>query len=94
MGMLQQAHWGRSKDSSLSWIKDAVINKIAGWKEKLLNQVGREDLIKSVIQAILSYAMPVLRFSKGFCERLCSKLARFWWSKNSTDRGIIAETGT
>ena len=64
------------------------MGKIEGWKEKLLNQAGKEVLIKAVIQAIPSYAMAVLKFPKGFCEDLCSKVARFWWSKNDTDKGV------
>ena len=64
------------------------MGKLEDWKEKLLNQAGKEVLIKAVIQAIPSYAMSVVRFPKGFCEKLCSKVSRFWWSRNGRDRSI------
>lgn len=82
------AEWGRSKVSGLAWIKERVLAKIGGWKEGLLNQAGKEVLIKAVIQAIPSYAMSIIRFPKTFCSSLCSAVARFWWSSPGRDRGI------
>ena len=75
LGLL--AHWGKSSNATLAWFKEVVFSKIDGWKEKLLNQVGKEVLIKAVLQAIPSYAMAVMRFPKGFCSRLCSSIACF-----------------
>ena len=66
--------WGRSRSSSLSWIREAILGKLEGWKEKLLNVAGKETLIKAVIQAIPSYAMLVLCSPKKFCEDLCTKV--------------------
>lgn len=43
------ADWGRSKSSALSWIKDRIEMKNEGWKECLLNQAGKEVLIKAVL---------------------------------------------
>lgn len=51
------ADWGRSKVQALKWIKEKVWNKMDGWKEKLLNKVGKEVLIKAVIRAIPTYVM-------------------------------------
>ena len=59
-----------------------------GWKEKLLNQAGKEVLIKAVIQAIPTYAMAVLKFPKQFCENIYVRVARFWWVGNGKERGI------
>lgn len=72
--------WGRSKVSALSWIKE--------WKECLLNQAGKEILIKAVLQAIPSYAMPMVRFPKNFCSKICSSIARFWWKSKDKFKGI------
>ena len=82
------AQWGHSKKSTLSWIKDAIWGEFDGWKEKLLNQAGKQVLIKAVIQAIPGYAMSVLSFPKGFCENICSRVARLWWARNGRERGI------
>lgn len=48
---------GRAKYASFSEIKERVWSKLKGWKEKLISQAGREVLIKSVAQAIPTYAM-------------------------------------
>ncbi|XP_016173417.1 uncharacterized protein LOC107615916 [Arachis ipaensis] len=48
------AYWGRSKNSALSWIEDRVVDKLGGWKQKLLNQAGKEVLIKSIVQAFVN----------------------------------------
>lgn len=81
------AEWGRSKTQSLAWIKEKLLNKIQGWKSLLLNQAGKEVLIKSVLQAVPTYAMSLLKFPKGFYADLCAKIANFWWRTNH-DRGV------
>lgn len=58
------ADWGRSRSAALSWIKERILSKVDGWKESLLNQAGKEVLIKAVLQAIPAYAMSVVRFPK------------------------------
>lgn len=82
------AEWGRNRTSSLAWIKERVVCKLQGWKESLLNQAGKEVLIKAVIQAIPSYAMSMIKFPKTFCHSLCAMVARFWWSSHGKERGI------
>ena len=41
---------GRKKKVSLNYIKERVLSKLQGWKEKLLSQSGREILLKAVMQ--------------------------------------------
>lgn len=82
------ATWGRNKTFALAWIKDRIMEKLDGWKEYLLNQAGKEVLIKSVIQAIPSYAMAIVKFPQSFCSELNSIVARFWWRGHRKERGI------
>lgn len=56
--------WSRNKSGDLAWIKEKVCSKVQGWKESILNQAGKEVLIKAVIQAIPTYAMSLFRFPK------------------------------
>lgn len=79
--------WGRSKTRALNWIKEKILNKIQGWKGNLLNQAGKETLIKAVLQAIPTYAMSILKFPKTFCSQICARIAQFWW-KGKKQRGI------
>ncbi|XP_016206345.1 uncharacterized protein LOC107646692 [Arachis ipaensis] len=82
------ARWGRSKNKALEWIKEKILDKMQGWKEKLLNQAGKEVLIKAVIQAIPTYAMNVIKFPKSFCKSIEAAIARFWWTNNGKERSI------
>lgn len=80
--------WGRSRSNALGWIKEKILAKVDGWKEKLLNQAGKEVLIKAVIQAIPSYVMSLIRLPKNFCKQMCSIISKFWWSSYGKTRGI------
>ncbi|XP_025693017.1 uncharacterized protein [Arachis hypogaea] len=82
------ARWGRSKNKALEWIQEKMLDKMQGWKERLLNQAGKEVLIKAVIQAIPVYAMNIIKFPKSFCKRIEAAIARFWWKSNGKERSI------
>nr|XP_025625426.1 uncharacterized protein LOC112717674 [Arachis hypogaea] len=82
------AIWGRPQNRALTWIEEKITSKMDGWKEKLLNQAGKETLIKTVIQAMPSYAMNIIKLPKSFCRRICSKVARFWWATSGKEWGI------
>ncbi|XP_015941361.1 uncharacterized protein LOC107466866 [Arachis duranensis] len=82
------ARWGRSKNRALEWIKEKILDKMQGWKEKLLNQAGKEILIKAVIQAIPAFAMNIIKFPKSFCREIEAAIARFWWANNGREKSI------
>lgn len=82
------AEWGKPKIQGLSWVKEKVLARMEGWKGSLLNQVGKEVMIKAVVQAIPSYVMSILALSKTFSADLTTTVARFWWARNGRTRGI------
>jgi hypothetical protein len=47
------------------------------WKLKFLSQVGKEILLKVVIQAIITYSMSVFSLSKTLCYDLNSMMLKF-----------------
>jgi len=53
--------WGQSKKEMFAWILSQVQSKLEGWKERLISKGGKEVLIKSVVQAIPSYAMSIFQ---------------------------------
>lgn len=60
------AFWGKSKMEAYSFLLEKTISKLQGWKKVTLNQAGKEILIKSVVQAIPSYAMACFALPKSF----------------------------
>ncbi|GKA03165.1 hypothetical protein Tco_0675946 [Tanacetum coccineum] len=79
---------GRNKNELFSFILDKVLHKMQGWKQKLLSQAGREILIKSVIQAIPSYAMQCYLLPKGFLDKLLTHIRRFFWHGDAHGKHI------
>ena len=69
----------RNKRASLNYIKERVWNKLQGWKEQLLSQVGREVLLKVVVQAIPTFAMSCFKLPVGLCHDIEMLIRKFWW---------------
>ena len=61
---------GRNRKASLNFIKERVWSKLQGWKEKLLSQAGREILLKTVVQAIPTFAMGCFKLLVGLCHEI------------------------
>ncbi|XP_062152877.1 uncharacterized protein LOC133861169 [Alnus glutinosa] len=70
---------GRSRVSTFNGIKGRIWNRINGWKEKFLSHVGKEILLKSVIQAIPTYTMSVFWLPKTLCREINMMMGKFWW---------------
>ncbi|KAL9680564.1 hypothetical protein QQ045_018445 [Rhodiola kirilowii] len=68
-------------------IEERTVKRINDWKHKLLSGAGREVLIKSVLQAIPTYAMSCFKLPTLLCRKLASNIMRFWWSSRK-NRGI------
>ena len=79
---------GKNKNASFNYIKERVWKKIQGWKEKLLSQVGREILIKAVVQAIPTYTMSCFKLPLGLCGELESLIRKFWWGQKVDRRKV------
>jgi hypothetical protein len=56
------------------------MQRIKGWKEKMLSKAGKEILIKVVAQAIPIYAIACFDLTKCFCDELGTMICRYWWS--------------
>ena len=55
----------KKKKKSFNFIKEKIWRKLQGWESRILSQVGREVLIKAVIQAIPTFTMG---FSKSLWD--------------------------
>ncbi|XP_062013825.1 uncharacterized protein LOC133730210 [Rosa rugosa] len=78
--------WGRLKRKALAFVKDAVKNKVDGWKQAMLSHAGKETLIKAVACAIPAYTKACFKFPASTCKEINSILSDFWWgtSKSSS----------
>lgn len=61
---------------------------VKGWKEKLLSKAGKEVLIKSVAQAIPTYAMSCFDLTKTLCDDISTMIGRFWWAQQDNERKL------
>ena len=79
---------GRRKYRTFSFLKDRVWKKLQGWKGKNLSIVGKEILIKAVVQSISTYTMGVFQLPVKLYEELQSMCARYWWGQIGNERKI------
>ncbi|KAA3481753.1 reverse transcriptase [Gossypium australe] len=79
---------GKRKKEAFQNLVDRINSRIDSWSSRLLSQGGKEVLIKSVLQAIPTYAMSCFLLPKSLCEKIESRFARFWWQKGAGKRGI------
>ncbi|KAM6590233.1 hypothetical protein CsatA_012838 [Cannabis sativa] len=79
---------GRVKNSVFHYLIQKTSSKLSSWNEKLFSRAGKEILIKSVIQAIPSFAMSCFRLPKSTCASIQSLTAKFWWGSSSNKQKI------
>ena len=64
--------------------------KLQGWEGKLLSQARREVLIKTVIQAIPTYAMGYFKLPIGLCNEIEVLIRKFWWGQcGDTENSLV-----
>ena len=68
---------GRTKVSTFRELQERVSKRVIGWKEKNISKAGREVLIKSMAQAILTYSMSIFKIPRVVCDGMNSILARY-----------------
>ena len=79
---------GRSKKQLFSYIKEKVMNRLKGWKEKQLSPAGKEVMLKFVILAMPTHAIDCVRLPNGICVNICKEMAKFWWGEKKKERKI------
>lgn len=72
---------GKKKRAILNCIKEPVWNKIQGWKEKPLSQAGREVLLKSIVQAIPTFAISYFKLTLDLCRDIENMICKFGGDK-------------
>lgn len=69
--------------------KDRLKKRIQSWEFKCLSKACKELLLKTVTQALPSYAMNVFLLPVELCNEMEQMMCRFWWkSKSQNNKGI------
>ena len=79
---------GRSKKQVFNKIKEKVGKKLMRWKEKLLSIGCREILIKTVAQAMPTYAIGCFLLPKSLCDDMERMMRNFWWGQKYQESKI------
>ncbi|KAK5811783.1 hypothetical protein PVK06_027155 [Gossypium arboreum] len=69
---------GKKKRDAFKSILDRTAYRINNWSKRLLSYGGKEIFIKSVLQAVPTYAFSVFFAPNGVLEELQSMISRFW----------------
>jgi hypothetical protein len=60
-------------------IKEKFRKRATDWCEKYMSSGAKEMLIKSVLQALPTYAMGIFKFPFGLIDELTKMIREFWW---------------
>jgi hypothetical protein len=75
---------GKSWIREFQAIKDRISKRINDWKNKFLSIVGKEILLKVVVQVIPTYNMSIFLLPKSLCKEINSLMQRFCGGRRRT----------
>lgn len=81
---------GRKKSILLGFLKEKVKAAIQNWDGKCVSKAGKETLIKTVAQALPTYAMSVFLLPMEIIKDFERCLAKFWWKSGHSGDSKIA----
>ena len=79
---------GKSKVNMFKGLQERITKRVMGLKEKFISKAGREILVKTVVQAMLTYTMGIFKIPKALCDTINSTLAKYWWDQTKDEKKI------
>lgn len=70
--------WVRSRKDDLNYLKERIRYKMQRWRNRMLNNTGKELLIKYVLTTLPTYVKSVSNLPTTWCEEINSMIAKFW----------------
>ena len=80
---------GKSKVNTFKDLQEKITKRVRGWKEKFISKAGREILIQTVAQVILTYSMSLFKLPNSICDNINSLLTKYWWGQKQEERKIL-----
>jgi hypothetical protein len=78
----------RSKKKTFAFFKDRLWKRINSWRSRPLSKVGKEVMIKSVLQAIPEYVMSIYLLPDSLIDDIERMINAFWWGGGNNNKGI------
>jgi hypothetical protein len=72
-------HYEKLRREDIQPIMDKVINRIPGWKGRLLSYGSRLVLLTACLASIPIYLISLIKFPKWAIEAINSQIANFFW---------------
>jgi hypothetical protein len=70
---------GLDRTDSLVYLLERIIERLKGWKQKLLSSGEKEVILKAIIQSILVFSMGVSKIPKQLLKEINDAMASLWW---------------
>lgn len=80
--------WGSSEKENVCSILTRVDMRLEGYKEKFLSIVGKEVLLKVVVQALSQNAISIFKIPLSICWAKEQKIAIFWRENSENRAGL------
>ncbi|GAU39678.1 hypothetical protein TSUD_320910 [Trifolium subterraneum] len=80
---------GRSKKETFAYIKYRIWKRINSWRSRPLSKAGKEVMIKSVLQSMLTYVMNIYLLPDSLINDIERMINDFWWGGgDNNNKGI------
>jgi hypothetical protein len=79
---------GRMKAEKFQLVKEKFTKRLGGWNENHMAMGAKENLIKSMAQALATYIMSIFILPVGFHEDYMKIIRKFWWGEDEDHRKV------
>jgi ribonuclease HI len=80
---------GKPKSLHLQPVADKIKQKLSAWKASLLSIAGRVQLVRSVVQSMLTYSISIYSWPISLLKDLEKCIRNFIWSGDSDKRKLV-----
>lgn len=79
---------GRSLKGSFQYMLAKIKGLVGSWSGRQASCAGREVLLKSKAQAVVTYPMSCFLLPVSTCQKMKSTIANYWWGSSADNRRL------